>query len=187
MAKFEWLPDGVNRRRRIIGRIINRKELPDYTYRFDERAPATIRATGFQPWNGGGGITVVEHVKNCYGVGHAQAGQATKMDSQWVSTSSYGMLKKLDPVLAQKIPGGINLYRIDTAIALHTGNFVDANDYFDREGIDRPYATQREWVKLGGIDQAAVIDYMDGLTYFNQLNAQDEAPDENALVGWQVF
>lgn len=187
MAKFDWLPAGVNRKRRIIGRFINAKALPAHTYRFDERAPAAIRATGFQPWNGAGGISAVEHVTNAYGVGHAQAGQATKADSQWVSTASYGMLKQLDPVMAQKIPGGINLYRINTAIALGTGNFVDANDHFDRERLNRPYATQREWIKLGGIDQAAVTDYMDGLTYFNQLDAQDLAPDENALAGWLVF
>src|ERR1700680_1939483 len=103
MAKYEWLPAGVNRKRRIIGRIINAKALPQYTYRLDQRAPVLIRATGFQPWNGGGNITLVEHVTNAYGANHAQAGQATKHDSQWVSTAGYGMLKNLDPTFAQQI------------------------------------------------------------------------------------
>ena len=183
MSKFtKW----AGRQRRIIGRIINQKELPAHTYRWDTRAPATIRATGFQPWNGGGNVTMIEHVNNAYSAGHAQAGQQTKYDSQWVSTGAYGMLKKLDPTFAQQVLNS-NLYKIDTATALTTGNFMDANDTFDRAGVDRPYSTQREWVKLGGIDQAAVIEYMDGQTYANQLNVHFEAPDEAQLVGWQAF
>lgn len=177
----------VGRKRRIIGRIINRKSLPRYTYRWDSRAPATIRMTGFQPWNGGGNISLIEHVNNAYGPGHARAGQQTKHDSQWVSTGGYGMLKKLDPTFAQQVLNS-NLYKIDTAIALQTGNFVDANDYFDRAGIDRPYATQREWVKLGGIDQAAVVEYMPGRDYYRQLNHVTwTAPDEDQLQYWQAF
>ena len=46
---------------------------------------------------------------------------------------------------------------------------------------------QREWLKLGGVDQVAVVDYMPGQIYFDQLSAQFVAPDENALVGWQAF
>ncbi len=176
----------IGRQRRIIGRVINRKALPTYTYRWDTRSPQTIRATGFQPWNGGGNINLIEHVNNAYGAGHARAGQQTKHDSQWVSTGGYGMLKKLDPTFAQQVLNS-NLYKIDTAIASTTGNFMDANDYFDKAGVDRPYATQREWIKLGGVDQAAVIEYMDGQTYVNQLNQQFVAPDEHLLTGWQAF
>ncbi len=176
----------AGRQRRIIGRIINRKALPMYTYRWDTRSPPTIRATGFQPWNGGGQITLMEHVNNAYSPGHAQAGQQTKHDSQWISTGGYGMLKNLDPTFAQQVLAS-NLYKIDTAIALGTGNFMDANDYFDKAGVDRPYSTQREWIKLGGIDQAAVIEFMNGQTYVNQLNAQFVAPDEQNLQGWQNF
>jgi hypothetical protein len=160
--------------------------LPQYTYRLDQRTPVVIRATGFQPWNGGGGITLMEHVNNAYGANHAQAGQQAKHDSQWVSTAGYGMLKNLDPVFAQQILN-TNVYRIDTVAALATGNFMDANDYFDKAAVNRPYSTQREWLKLGGVDQVAVVDYMPGQTYFGQLNAQFEAPNENALVGWQAF
>src|SRR3954447_26790475 len=145
MSKFsKW----AGRQRRIIGRIINHKALPAFTYRWDTRTPVVIRATGFQPWNGGGNITTMEHVNNSYGPNHAQAGQQTKHDSQWISTGGYGMLKRPDPTFAQQVLNS-NLYKIDTAFAVHTGNFTDANDYFDRAGVDRPYASQREWIKLG--------------------------------------
>ena len=176
----------VGRKRRIIGRIINGKELPTHTYRWDTRAPATIRATGFQPWNGGGNVSLMEHVNNAYAAGHARAGQQTKRDSQWVSTGAYGMLRKLDPTFAQQVLNS-NLYKIDTATALTTGYFMDANDHFDKAGVDRPYSTRREWIKLGGIDQVAVIAYMTGQTYVNQLNNSFEAPEENSLNGWQAF
>ena len=183
MSKFsKW----AGRQRRIIGRVINSKELPAHTYRWDTRTPATIRATGFQPWNGPGNVSLMEHVNNAYALGHAQAGQQAKYDSQWVSTGAYGMLKRLDPTFAQQALGS-NLYKIDTATALTTGNFMDANDHFDKAGFDRPYSTQREWIKNGGIDQVAVIEYMNGQTYVNQLNAHFVAPDEHLLAGWQVF
>jgi len=175
----------AGRQRRIIGRVINQKALPAFTYRWDTRSPATIRATGFQPWNGGGQITLMEHVNNAYAVGHAKAGQQTKHDSQWVSSGAYGMLKNLDPTFAQQVLN-TNLYKIDTAVALATGNFMDANDHFDKAGVDRPYSTQREWIKMGGIDQIAVIEYMSGQTYANQLNGS-VAPDEQNLQGWQAF
>ena len=183
MSITKW----AGRQRRIIGRIINHKQLPAYTYRWDARAPATIRATGFQPWNGGGNVGLMEHVNNAYAPGHAQAGQQTKYASQWVSTGAYGMLKKLDPTMAQGILTKY-VYKIDTNIASTTGNFMDANDFFDKAAVDRPYSTQREWIKLGGIDQAAVIEYMTGQNYYNQLNLNTfEAPAENALQGWTAF
>lgn len=184
--KYAWLPESVNRKRRIIGRIINKKQLPAYVYRFDDRAPATIRATGFQPWNGGGTITVIEHVNNAYGLAHPNAGQQTKHDSQYVSCGGYGILKRIDPTFAQKLMV-THVYKIDTAVASQTGMFYDANDIFDKAGINRPYATQREWLKDGGIDQAAVVFTMTGMTFFNQLNANNIAPDEGQLAGWAAF
>ncbi len=180
------MPKWLARQRRIIGRVINRKDLPTHTYRWDTRTPATIRATGFQPWNNTGIVTLIEHVNNAYGPNHAQAGQQTKHDSQWVSTGAYGMLKRLDPTFAQQVLN-TNLYKIDTAAALATGNFLDVNDTFDKAGIDRPYSTQREWLKLGGVDQASVIEYMTGADFFNQYDLVNGAPAENALAGWQVF
>lgn len=176
----------LSRNRRILGRIIQRKHLPTYVYRWDTRAPATIRATGFQPWNGGGTITLIEHVTGAFAAGHAQAGQSSKQSSQWVSAGAYGMLKRIDPTFAQQILN-TNLYRIDTATAVTTGNFLDVNDAFDRAGIDRPYATQREWLKQGGIDQAAVTDTMPGTTFFNQYDMTNGAPDEANLTGWTAF
>ena len=188
MAKYDFLPKSVNRARRIIGRVINGKQLPAFVYRFDQRTPQTIRATGFQPWNGAGGITMMEHVNNAYAAGHAQAGQQTKLHSQFVSTAGYGILKRIDPTFAQQVMN-TNLYRINTALALQAGGlFFDANDVFDRAGVDRPYATQREWIKQGGIDQAAVVQYMTGANYAGQLAMPGGiAPDEHLLQGWQNF
>lgn len=187
MAKYEFLPASVNRKRRILGRLINSKELPQFVYRFDARSPATIRATGFQPWNGAGGISMMEHVNNAYAAGHAQAGQQTKYDSQFVSTGAYGILKTIDPTFAQQVLQ-TNLYKIDAAQAALTGAFHDANDMFDRAGVDRPYSTQREWIKEGGIDQAAVLETMTGAAYAAQLAMPGGiAPDEDALAGWAAF
>jgi hypothetical protein len=186
MSKYSWLPEGVNRTRRRFARIINWKELPAFVYRFDSRAPQTIRATGFLPWDGAGNISMMEHVNNAYSAGHAQAGQPTKHSSQFVSTCGYGMLKQIDPTFAQQLLT-TNLYKIDTATAIQTGVFYDANDVFDRAGVNRPYATQREWIKRGGILPAAVIETMSGANYAGQLNAGGIAPDEDALQGWQQF
>ncbi len=185
MAKFNFLPDRVNRARRILVRIISGKELPQYVYRFDTRTPADIRRDGFQPRQAGGNVSLREHVNNAYAPNNAQAGQQTKYDSHWVSTGAYGLINRIDPTFAQQVLN-TNLYKIDTARALASGNFYDANDSFDRAGVNRPYATQREWIKLGGIDQQAILWYMDGLTYANQLN-NGVAPGENVLAGWQQF
>lgn len=161
MAKYNWLPDKVNRKRRIIGRVINRKRLPAFVYRFDTRKPNLIRVTGSQPWNGAGGISMMEHVNNAYEAGHQKAGQPTKYDSQFISCGAYGILKNIDPTFAQQVLQ-TNLYKIDTAIALQTGVFFDANDVFDKAGVNRPYSTQREWIKAGEISQAEVIETMTG-------------------------
>lgn len=177
----EWL----SRKRRIIGRIINRKELPAFTYRLDKRAPATVRREGFQPWQVGGTISLTEHVNGAYGHGQRQ-GEPTKFDSQWVSTGAYGLLKKLDPTFAQQILD-TNVYKIDTRLALTTGEFMDANDEFDRNNLQRPYATQREWIKLGGIPNTAVVAFMTGKDFFASYDLTTGAPAEDALAGWQTF
>ena len=130
---------------------------------------------------------MMEHVNGAYAPGHAQAGQMTKHDSQWVSTCAYGMLKVIDPTFAQQILT-TNVYKIDSAVALLTGAFFDVNDVFDKSGVDRPFSTQREWCKLGGIDQAAVIETMTGANYAGQLVMPGGvAPDEGLLQGWQGF
>jgi hypothetical protein len=65
---------------------------------------------------------------------------------------------------------------------------MDANDHFDWAGVNRPYRTQREWIKVGGIDQAAVIETMTGANYAGQLAMPlGVAPDEGAWLGWQAF
>jgi len=96
------------------------------------------------------------------------------------------MLKHLDPVFANQILQTF-VYRIDTAKSLENGgHFYDVNVLFDKAGIDRPYATQREWIKDGGIPAIAIVAYMPGRDYFSQLK-QFCAPDEDRLTMWQVF
>ncbi|WP_157647394.1 hypothetical protein [Burkholderia ubonensis] len=178
--------ESLSRKRRIAARILSLKELPIYVYRWDRRPPIVVRCQGFQPWNAEGDVTLIEHVRNSYGANREKAGLQVKEDSQWVSTGAYGMLKRLDPVFAQQVLN-TNLYKIDTSIALKTGHFVDVNDYFDRVNLHRPYATQREWCKLGGINPDAVIEYMAGRDFYNQLNEHLIPPDEDRLSGWKEF
>ncbi len=128
----------------------------------------------------------MEHVNNSYAADHPQAGQMAKHESQWISTGAYGMLKNIDPTFAQQILN-TNLYKIETRLAVQTGNFYDANDTFDKAGVDRPYSTQREWIKEGGVPQEAIVFYMSGRTFFNQYDMTNGAPDEDALTGWQAF
>ncbi|MGL6012614.1 MAG: scabin-related ADP-ribosyltransferase, partial [Shewanella oncorhynchi] len=165
--------------------FIQRKSLPAFTYRWDSRSPGVILASGFQPWNINGNISIIEHVKNSYASGPNKNLQ-TKHDSQYVSTGAYGMIKNLDPTFAQQVLNSY-LYKIDTNIALENGNFYDVNDIFDRSGLHRPYATQREWLKSGGIPARAVVMYMQGREYMNQYDFVRGAPDEQVLVGWKVL
>src|SRR6266404_4417887 len=193
MAKFDRLPKPVNRVRRIIGRVISFKHLrTQFVYRFDDRPPAEIARSGFQPRFQPrnkddakvNGVSKIEHVNNAYAPDHPKAGQPgqqPKDHSQFVSTGGYGMLKNIDPTFAQKLLR-TNIYKIDTKKALETGLFFDANDHFDKKGKDRPYPTQREWIKEGGIDPKAVIAFMDGETFWKQCD-QDKlvGPDEKQL------
>ena len=171
--------------RRIVGRWINNKQLPVNTYRWDTRLPAKIANSGFQPWNANGNIRLEEHVNNAFASGEQQ-GQQAKYESQWVSTGAYGMLKKLDPTFAQQVLNTY-LYKIDTTTAKTTGEFSDANDYFDKINKDRPYASQREWIKLGGIPPEAVVKWMRGKDFVEQYDIDTGAPNENELTGWKAM
>ena len=177
--------ESLSRVKRQVGRFLKNKKLPPSTYRWDDRKPDVIAQTGFQPWKATGTLTLDEHVNNAFASG-AKAGQLAKYDSQWVSTGAYGMLKKLDPVFAQKVMN-THLYRIDTAIAGQSDKFHDANAHFDKIGKNRPYASQREWTKEGGIAPQAVVNYMDGMDFINQYDMTTGAPDEAQLTNWKAM
>ena len=85
-----------------------------------------------------------EAVLSAAGLSWRIPAQRTKYDSQWVSTAAYGMLKRLDPTLAQ---GSLTkyVYKIDTNIASATGNFMES-------GAHAPWhSTQRRGV--GGVEK----------------------------------
>ena len=105
--------------------------------------------------------------------------------SQWVSTGSYRMFRPIDGVFAQDIRA-FWLYQIDAEAAMESGEFVDVNDHFDRAGVQRLYASQREWIKFGGISSGAVKKYMHGGDLLTQMNGP-YAPEEAALTGWNNF
>jgi len=86
--------DGLHRKGRIIARILKQKNIPPYAYRLDTRPPAVIRGIGFQPWDHQGRVTIIEHIKN-RSLSGPNRGMQVKEHSQWVSTGSYGMLKRL--------------------------------------------------------------------------------------------
>ncbi|CAD5203208.1 hypothetical protein [Pseudomonas sp. FEN] len=177
------ITNAILREKRILGRMINGKKLPAFTYRWDSRDPRLIRAIGFKPWSQQGCLTLVEHVRNIH-LNGTNAGRLAKFDSQFVSTGGYGMLKKLDPVFAQQVLN-TNLYRINTEIASATGKFWDVNEFFDKANIIRPYPGQREWAKEGGIPPRAVVEYMTGKVFVEQYDFVTGAPDEQKLEGWR--
>lgn len=183
MIAQRTLGETLERTKRQIGRWWNKKKLPPNTYRWDDRKPDVIAGTGFQPWKGDGTLTLDEHVNNAFASG-AKAGQLSKYESQWVSTGAYGMLKKLDPTFAQKVMD-THLYKVDTALASATGKFADANAHFDKIGKNRPYASQREWTKLGGVPAQAITEYMDGKDFINQYDMVTGAPAEDQLTNWK--
>ncbi|WP_158997008.1 scabin-related ADP-ribosyltransferase [Pigmentibacter ruber] len=182
-------PESFQRMRRIVGRIVNRKTLPQFLYRWDQRPPNIIRSEGFKPWNENGTVELIEHVTGSYSNDPrnlGKQGSLVKYNSQWVSTGAYGMVKNIDPVFAQQVLN-THLYKIDTSIASLSGPFYDVNDHFDRAGINRPYATQREWAKLGSIPANAVVSYMTGKDYFEQYDLKIGAPEERLLKNWQTL
>ncbi|MCF7993565.1 MAG: hypothetical protein K9L32_00640 [Chromatiaceae bacterium] len=194
MPKYDFLPKDINRKRRILGRILNRKELPNFVYRVDTRAPGTIRQQGFQPMDPQGVVTAIDHVKNSLSPNHPDyvldnmgKGPAAKDYTQWVSTAGYGFFQPIDATFSSHLlRDNSYIYKIDTTIAVQTGPFVDANAHFDNSGLERPYATQREWIKLGGIHQAAIIYYITGRTMGDAMNANNIAPPTSALP-WIQF
>lgn len=190
MAKYEFLPESINRKRRILGRILNRKELPDYVYRLDTRAPGVIRGQGFKPRLEDGTVSAIEHVKNSLSSSHPdyEPRRQAKNFTQWVSTAGYGFFQPIDPTFSHHLRRDDSyIYKIDTSIAIQSGNFVDANSHFDKAGESRPYATQREWIKLGGIDEAAIVYYMTATTMDDQMDNNLNAPAESTLTGWLPF
>ncbi|GBQ99572.1 hypothetical protein AA23498_3498 [Acetobacter nitrogenifigens DSM 23921 = NBRC 105050] len=177
------LTSWLGRKRRIAGRVLNQKKLPEYTYRWDARSPQEIARDGFGPWNEGGDVTLIDHVNGSYSSGPSR-GRATKYDSQFVSTGAYGMIKNPDPLLAQGMLAK-TLYKIRTGVAGATGPFRDVNDEFDRAGIERPFSTQREWLKEGRIPPAAIVGYMTGRYFFDTYMSVQRIPaQESQLSGW---
>lgn len=147
--------DELGRWRRIVARALNNKSVPDKVFRLDERTPEVIAADGFAPWNSQGSISLKEHVRGALDERDPEYGTAAKWKSQWVSTGALTMLQ--DPTLITAARGKY-LYQIDTHRA--GGGFMDVNDHFDRSGIHRPYAKQREWAREGGVPAAAVTGYL---------------------------
>ncbi|WP_186646201.1 hypothetical protein [Fluviispira vulneris] len=180
----------IQRQKRILGRIMSGKSLPQFLYRWDQRPPSVICREGFKPWNEDGTIKLIEHVTGCYSSNKIQDAKSppkgVKHDSQWVSTGSYGMVKTIDPLFAQQILDS-NLYKIDTNIAVRSGPFYDVNDHFDKAGINRPYPKQREWAKLGSISISAVIAYMTGEDFIIQYCFSSGAPNEGVLKNWKTL
>lgn len=178
------------RKRRIIGRLINNKALPQYTYRWDARDAAAIGGTGFQPWLATGNVTIIEHVNNSYAVGHPLHGVRTpKNDSQFVSTGAYSFLEHMDAIFTQRAMT-FYLYKIDTQLALATGLFYDVNDTFDRANQRHTYRSQREWLKDGGITPNAIVASMYGPTFMAQCNIDAQGlhpPTEANLAQWTAF
>jgi hypothetical protein len=180
-----WI-EGFKRKMRILKRILDKKSLPPKVYRLDARPPEKISYEGFQPWKPEGQISIEEHVNN---VLKNSGGKLAKYDSQFVSTAGYKGLA--DATLAQ-ICGGKFIYKVDTKFAgMDKSNSADVNDYFDRLGQRRPYSTQREWIKSGGIPGAAIEEYLPaGDFYKNQVKYKTkplrlQLPKESDIKGWR--
>ena len=147
-------------------RLRDRVPLPDSVYRMDERPPATIGQVGFQAWNSGGDITIIEHVTQVLREARADApngdsgevGKGAKKHSQFVSTAGDLNFAK-DQKLLQGLPSKI-FYKIDTTVNPQT--FKDVNQYFDAQGEPNPYETQFEYIQSGGILGDHVTHYVSG-------------------------
>lgn len=154
------LPESMNRKRRILGRVLNQKQLPPFVYRTDGRTPTEISATGFQPWNPDGDVSLFEHVRGSFD----DDSGATKLSSQWVSTSAFRGLAQMDARLIMALRSGF-IYKINTATAVQTGEFRDVNNAFDTAGRDNDFSDQREYAKRGGIAAHAITAYLTGEVY----------------------
>jgi hypothetical protein len=168
-------------------RMRERKPLPNSVFRMDERSPAEIARNGFQPWNAGGQITIIEHVNQVLKADRADAptgesgkeGKGAKKHSQWVSTSGDLNFAK-DPTL---LAGLLNkyFYKIDTTVDPET--FTDVNKHFDEQGVPNPYEPQFEFIKSGGIPGNQVTFYVHGRELMNFVIAGTDADTWN--IPWQ--
>lgn len=147
-------------------RLRERIPLPNAVYRMDERAPEEIANVGFQPWNAGGEISIIEHVNQVLEVDRedaptgesGKAGKGAKKHSQWVSTSGDLNFAK-DPTLLQGLLSKY-FYKIDTTV--DPKKFTNVNKHFDEQGVPNPYEPQFEFIKSGGIPGNQVTYYVHG-------------------------
>ncbi len=168
-------------------RLRDRAPLPESVYRMDERLPAVISKVGFQPWNAGGNITIVEHVNQVLANNRdvaptgesGKAGSGAKKHSQYVSTSGNLNFAK-DPILLQ---GLLNkyFYKIDTTVDPQT--FTDVNKHFDDQGLPNPYEPQFEFIKSGGIPGNQVTYFVNGRALMDFVIAGTDA--STWVIPWE--
>jgi hypothetical protein len=174
----------ATRRWRRVKRFLMNKKLPASTYRWEPLSPELVSQHGIPPRKKQGSVSLKEHVTGASEVDK----KMVKFDSQWISTGAWGMLKKLDPTMAQQVHDR-TLFKIDTAKAEEDNEhkFVDVNKHFDQMGQPRPYPSQREWAIEGGIPPRAVVGWMTGEQYMSQYDhATGGIPGgEESLRGWQ--
>jgi hypothetical protein len=164
-------------------RLRERIPLPNAVYRMDERPPAEIANVGFQPWNAGGDISIIEHVNQVLQVDRGdaptgesgEAGKGAKKHSQWVSTSGDLNFAK-DPTLLQGLLFKY-FYKIDTSVDPLT--FTDVNKHFDEQGVPNPYEPQFEFIKSGGIPGNQVTYYVHGKELMEFVIARTDASSWN--------
>lgn len=160
-------------------RLRARIPLPASVYRNDERTPEKIAEVGFQPWNAGGNVSIVEHVKQVLEADRPDAptgesgtkGMGAKKHSQWVSTAGDLNYAK-DPTL---LSGLLNkyFYKIDTRNDI--ASFHDSSKQFDELGIPNPYESQFEFCKEGGIPGNQVSHFVHGKALMNFVLAGTDA------------
>jgi len=160
-------------------RLRDRMPLPASVFRMDERGPGDIAKLGFQPWNGKGNISIVEHVKQVLKTKQETAptgesgeiGMGAKKHSQFVSTAGDMNFAK-DPTLLAGLLAK-KFYKIDTTVDPLT--FTDVNKHFDELGEPNPYEPQFEFIKSGGIPGNQVTHYVEGKALIEFVIAQTDA------------
>ena len=163
------------------------ESLPANLYRWDPLGPEVVAEHGLPQRDSTGTVSLKEHVN-----GSADAdGRIVKYESQWISTGAWGMLKKLDPVLAQQVHDR-TLYRINPVQAeADSGGrkFKNVAEHFDDIGKKQPYPGQHEWALEAGISAASIVGYMTGQTYLDQYDpAIGGIPGgEAGLTGWTAL